>query len=149
MKGRSTLGVILSKLIGILVLLVVWGAANIVYVIYPNTLFEQVLGFINRNMALILFFSVILFLGELFSVFSFPFNLPYPLFNALGSIFVVTFIFRIFSLIRTFEPNVIFPFTYFRTPITCLVFFIVLIVGYVKVFKSVIQVKHKKKKHRK
>ena len=41
---------------------------------------------------------MIFLLGDLFCTLVFPLNLPGPIFGALGAVFVVAFIFRVFML---------------------------------------------------
>jgi hypothetical protein len=84
---------------------------------------------------LVVTFSILFLVGEVFLALDFPLSLPGPFFNALGSVFLVSFLFQllylvdriggitIFSLFRPLEPLLYF-----------LVFLIVLIVQYVHLF---------------
>ena len=84
---------------------------------------------------LIVLFSIILLFGELFSVVVFPFNLPSPIFNSIGAVFLVKFLLDLFTFMdRTIKLNINFPYEIIFGIIGFWVFMIVLIVGYIKIF---------------
>lgn len=146
MANKSVLGVVLSGLIGILIFLILLAVANVVEIFIANDIFSEIIRFLNNNLGLILSFSIILFFGELFSIFRFPFNVPYPIINAVGSIYLITFLFRIVSLVERLLNQDFFPFNLVGLFIYPLVFIIVLIVGYVNVFKITEKPTKKEKK---
>lgn len=136
MKNKTVLGVILSRLIGLLVFLILLAIANVLEIYVPNAIYSKTVSFLNNNLGLIILFSIIFSFGELFSIFKFPFNLPYPIFNGIGSIFLVTFLFRILSLIGGITSQDFFlPFRLMEPWVYPLVLLIVLIVGYVRILK--------------
>ncbi|MAE42625.1 hypothetical protein CMO93_02550 [Candidatus Woesearchaeota archaeon] len=109
---------------------------NIVKIYVSNDIFSQAVSLFNNNLGLIVLISVVLFFGKLFSVFRFPFNIPYPLINAVGSIFLIAFLFKISTLVEGLVNLDFFPFDILALFLYPLVFVIVLIVGYVDVFKT-------------
>ena len=133
-NNKSITWIILSQLGGLLFFLILLLIVNNLSNNITNETFIQTINFINNNLNIIIILSIILFLGELFSAFIFPFNLPYPIFNALGSIFLVTFIFRIFAQIPT-TAQITQQITYYhQSELILLIATIVLIVGYIKIF---------------
>jgi len=147
-KHKSIIWILLSKLVGIIIFLIMLFVANILAISLYNPLFNQIVNFLNNNIVLIIIISVMLLIGELFDAIIFPFNLPAPLFNAVGSVFLVSFIFRVFMLVDLIiEENVfhvISGFSFFVYPI---VFLVVLVSGYIAIFSRLAEAeKHEEKK---
>lgn len=132
---KSVLSVSLSRLIGILIFLILLVIANILNV--NHVTYVLVIQFLNENLGLIVLFSIFFYIGELFGIFSFPFNLPGPFFNAFGGVFLLRFLWgltylteeivskELFSAFRQLEP-IIYP----------LVFFIILIASYIRILNN-------------
>lgn len=138
---------VLSKVIGIVVFLILVVIVNILTAYISNPLFSSVVGFLNANVLLIILISALLIIGEVFLALHFPFDLPGPLFNAVGSIFVVSFILNlvVFVIGLLTSENISAPFrllSYFLYP---LVFIIVVVLGYVRIFSSLDRKKSRKK----
>ena len=132
---KSVLGILFSKLSGILVFLIGLAIANILNYYISNNVYHFVVNFFNINLGLIILISIILFLGELFKILFFPFNLPAPFFNAVGGVFIVTFILRIINFLEIIINIELIKYVLFLIPFAyLLVFIIVLIVGYIKIF---------------
>ena len=120
---------------GILIFLILLGIANLLTAYVSNPIFYSVVNFLNQNILFIVLISIVLLFGELFSVLIFPFNVFYPLFNAVGGALWVVFIFRLFEFIDSMtDAGLIELFGQFYGPAIVLVFVIVIIVGYVHVF---------------
>lgn len=135
---KSVASVLFSRLIGFLIFILLIGILNILIPYVNNSTFTSVIGFLNQNIWIIILFSLLMAGGELFSVLVFPFNLPYPLFNAIGSIFLIRFLFNILSFVNSQLVNVTIPevritLKQLFTIIAAIVFLIVLISGYVKI----------------
>ena len=132
MKNKTVLGVTLSKLIGLMLFLLILGVLN--YIQFDNIINLQVVDFLNQNLGVIIILSILFYLGELFSVFKFPVNIPAPLFNAFGGVFLVGFIFEIFYMLgKVLNQDVFFAFKFLKPIVVVLVFVIVIIAGYVKI----------------
>lgn len=132
---KSVLGVLFSKFSGILIFLIALAIANILNHYISNNVYHFVVSFFNINLWLIILISLIFFLGELFEILLFPFNLPAPFFNAVGGIFIVTFILRIINFLEIIINLELIKYVLFLIPfVYLLVFIIVLIVGYIKIF---------------
>ncbi|MDO8517572.1 MAG: hypothetical protein Q7S33_05600 [Nanoarchaeota archaeon] len=146
-KNKTVLGVTLSRLISILVLLLLLGIANIINI--NNSVYLNIIEFLNQNLGLVIIFSILFYLGELFLVFSFPLNLPAPIFNAFGGIFLVNFIFEIFYMIKiTLNQEAFSAFQSLEPLVLILVFITTLIFGYVKIFSNLNQKSKKPKKQK-
>lgn len=144
--ARSILKIILSKLIGVMLFLIFVFFINYLGKYIESTGYHIVIRFMNNNILLLVMLSLIFMTAEIFSAIIFPFNLPAPLFNAIGAMLVIRFILNVFSLIDTLLSERIFAiFSPLRFIIYPVVFFIVLIVGYVNIFSGLL----KRKKHRK
>jgi len=134
---KSIAGVLFSRLIGFLIFILVMGLLNILVPYVDNITYTTVISFLNSNLWVIILFSLLMAGGELFSVLMPPFNLPFPLFNAIGSIFLIKFFFNIFVFVDTQLINVSIPGVRITLKqlfiiIAAIVFLIVLISGYVK-----------------
>jgi hypothetical protein len=134
-KRKSVFGILLSRLIGLTIFLIVLAVLNYMTGFVDVHIFQQVVYFLNDNILLILLVTLALLIGELFSNQIFPFNLPAPIFNATGGVFLVMFIFRILELIESLAEKNIFQIFRGLSPLAyAIVFVIVLIGGYIVIF---------------
>lgn len=108
--------------------------ANLLTIFIENPSFNEIVSFTNQNISLIVIMAAIFCLAELFEFLNFPFNIPAPLFNATGAIFMVSFIQKVFlflgdainePLIQTIEEY--FPF------VSGVIFVVIIIVGYARI----------------
>jgi hypothetical protein len=65
-------------------------------------LFSAFVDFLFANAPLIIFFSILFMIGDMFEAFSFPLDLPFPIIKAIGSVFLVTFLFNIFAFLDSY-----------------------------------------------
>ena len=144
-RGRSPARIVIYNLISFVVFLVILGFLNISRDVFDNNIIFEVVRLLNNNIWLIFVFSIIFTIGEVFGSFRFPGNLPAPIFNAIGSIFLINFLFKIFNLVGklsdvdTFQSlTKIFPLLY---PI---VFLLVLLGGYISILSGASWSKPKK-----
>ncbi|MDP3918622.1 MAG: hypothetical protein Q8Q35_01815 [Nanoarchaeota archaeon] len=139
---NKVLGIIFRRGIGLLIYLILLGIANLIS--WSNPTFVQTIFFLNSSLGIIIFFTVFFLVGEIFNVLKFPWNIPGPIFNAIGALLMVTFFLSIFNLLGTVVDSTLATvFTELAPMASFVVFFIVLIVGYVKVFKSMPMKKNK------
>jgi hypothetical protein len=98
-------------------------------------LFDGFVDLLFVYVPLIILFSVLFMIGDIFAVFPFPFNLPFPLFNAAGSMLLVSFLLAVLIYVDGYFSIGISPaldaIALFLLP---LVIIIVLIAGYVSIF---------------
>lgn len=138
-RKESVGGILVSRIAGIVVFLILLAVLNILsgdYVQSPT--FIRIVEFLNANLGLLILISALFLLGDLFGVFAFPLNLPTPIFNAFGAVFLVTFLFRLFVLVGEITGVGVFA-VLERTlalPVSILVFIVVLVGGYIRLFSD-------------
>jgi hypothetical protein len=143
-EEKSVLESALPKAIGLVVFLIMLGILNLVQGSGP--VYNEVVGFFNSKVLIIIAFAIFLILGELLFLFDFPLSLAAPILNAMGGVILVDFVFDIivetgdlfylnFSLFRAFELVVLF-----------VVLMVSLIVGYIKVLSNIVVKKREEKK---
>jgi hypothetical protein len=150
MHKKSVLGIILSKIIGlVLFVLIVW-LANFLIPFIHSALYEEIVSFVNTNIWFMIVMSIIFSIGEIFFELPFPINLPAPLFTSVASIFLVTFIGRIFGLAESLaNVDITGAFTIFSFIIYPVVFFAVFIGGYITIFVELFSGNAHSEKHTK
>jgi hypothetical protein len=128
MKKKSTGGVILSNTISFLVFLILLALANYLKIYIDSAIYAAIINFLVTNLWLsfIIFFTTLI--AEIFWTFKLPLNLPAPILSAISSIFIITYIERLWSFINaTAITNIYFP----ADIIYPVVFWIVIAVGYI------------------
>ncbi len=131
--SRSVTRVVASRLVGLIIFLVIlW----ILILLIPRwSGVYPFIEFFNENIWLIVLFSFLFLIGEAFTVLGFPLSLPAPLFNALGAVFLVSFLFRLLFRIDGITGTTNFLILEPMTPLIYLaLFLLVLIIGYVEIF---------------
>lgn len=138
---------ILSRVLGLIIFLIMILAVNIMTNYVHNIILDEVVKFLNSELIIIILISVFFVVAEIFTALEFPFNLPTPLFNAIASIFVVSFLLDTFVFViriiigenltgtARLASFVVYP----------LVFIITIIIGYIGIFSHIGRHKHKKK----
>jgi len=126
---------LMSGLFGILFFLVMLIIFRYIAVPLSWPLFSGFVDLLYANAALIIIFSVLFMFGDIFETFALPFNLPFPLFNAVASVLLVSFIIKIMGFLDSFYALGIGTSLEFVKlilyPLTCVV---VLIAGYSSIF---------------
>jgi hypothetical protein len=129
---------IISRIIGLIIFIAIMVILNIYYP--SNAIAASIIGFLNDNFLFIIIMSSILLVADIFYSFIIPFSLPAPVFGAIGSIFMVTFIFRIFAFIGTvLQEDVLVYISWVRWIIYPIVFIIVLVSGYASILLHTFQ----------
>jgi len=124
----------LLGILSILFFLIILGILNIISDNVSNLTFQLIVEFLNQNILFIILISIVMTLGNIFEILIFPFNLVYPLFNAIGGVLWVGFIFRIFGLIDTLiNENISSAFAPFYPWTIFFVFLLVLFFGYLHI----------------
>jgi len=131
----TPLRALISGLVGILIFLIVLVLFRFIAQHTSWPLFDGFVALLFANASLIIFFSVLFMIGEVFAAFSFPFNIPFPIFNAVGSVFLVSFIIEVLKFIDAFYAigisHALEVVRLFLLPLTLI---IVLIAGYLAIF---------------
>lgn len=133
---RLALKILLGSIIGFILFLLVLGVLNFLLGFIDNAIYRDFVFFLNSNLGLIVLFTLFLTVGEIFSVLIFPLNIPYPLLSAIGSIFLIRFLFNILLFVfEILNINVVAPFNTIYYFVAVIVFLIVLVVGYLNIFR--------------
>jgi hypothetical protein len=144
---KNLLKIFFTGVLGFLIFAILLVAMNFLAKSFQNEIFLEVVGFLNKNFLFIILFSFIFIFGELFGALVFPLNLPSPLLNAVGSIFLIRFLFNVLgfvSLLLGIYLEVNFEYIYFILIVA--VFLIILISGYVSIFLNIKKEKRNKEK---
>ncbi|MDD1675775.1 MAG: hypothetical protein LUQ17_03715 [Methanomicrobiales archaeon] len=142
---RSISWIIISRLIGLGIFLIIVAFLNAIE--SPNEVFRAISDFLTSplTIGLVFTFSFLFLIGEIFFALDFPLSLPAPFFNALGSVFLISFLLQLFYLVDGITRVRIFS---ALRPLESLIFFfvflIVLIVQYVNLFSRESRVEEKK-----
>ena len=123
-------------MIGIICFLIVVVLANILTYYVANPIYHSGVTFINENFWLLGLIAVILLVADLFGAFPFPLNLPAPIIKAIGSVFCIAFILRVFQWVDTVAAMNLYPaFWFVSFLVVPLVFLIVLATGYFEIMR--------------
>jgi hypothetical protein len=134
-EKRPVLWVVLSGLTGILVFLVLLVILGYLASYYHNAVLLGLVTLLLNNLALILSASVLFIIADIFYTFRFPFSIPGPLLGGLGSLFIVSLFFIIMDFFDlTYSLEISAMFSKVRYLLYPLVFFIVVIAGYARIF---------------
>jgi hypothetical protein len=132
---KTPLRALVSGLFEILIFLIVLVVFRFVSNHTSWPLFSGFVDLLFANAPIILIFSVMFMIGEILAAFSFPFNLLFPIFNAVGSVLLVSFLITVLKFLDAYYAigiayalNVM---QLFLLPLTLLV---VLIAGYLSIF---------------
>jgi hypothetical protein len=136
-RSQSLGWVFVSKMIGIICLLIVIVLANILTYYIPNPLFHAGVSFVNENFWLLVLIAVVMFVGAIFRAFPFPLNLPAPIIRAIGSVFVIAFILKVFQWVDSVTGTTLYTMFWFLSfLIVPLVFLLVLACGYLEIMRQ-------------
>jgi hypothetical protein len=133
-KQHSLGWVFVSRMIGIICFLIVVVLANILTFYVASPLYHSGVDFLNLNFWLLLLIAIIIFIGDIFGAFPFPLNLPAPVIKAIGSVFIIAFVLRVFEWVDTTTGNNIYHYFWLLSfVIVPIVFIIVLLAGYYEI----------------
>ncbi len=134
-KKKSVFFVFFTRLLGFVLFLIILHFANLYFDEVSNPIMFNITQFLLQSLALILTFSVFFGLGASFKEMSFPWPITFPLFDAIGALFFLTFVFQLFSFVDTLLGLTLFSvFSWIAVLIYPLVFIGVLVAGYFGLF---------------
>jgi hypothetical protein len=123
-------------MIGIICFLIVVVLANILMYYVASPVYYSGVNFVNEHFWLLLLIAVILLVADLFGAFPFPLNLPAPIIKAIGSVFCIAFILRVFQWVDSVALTNLYPsFWLVSFLVVPLVFLIVLATGYFEIMR--------------
>jgi hypothetical protein len=134
----KTLGwVFIKGMIGIICFLIVVVLANILTFYVASPVYHSGVSFIDENFWLLVLLTLILLVADIFGAFPFPLSLPAPIIRAIGSVFCIAFILRVFQWVDSVAATNLYQiFWYLSFLIVPLVFLIVLASGYYEIMRK-------------
>jgi predicted membrane protein len=104
----------------------------------PNGIYQQAAdGLLFSNFWILLLIGIILFIADIFAAFPFPLSLPAPIVKAIGSVFCIVFILRVFQWVDGIAAtNLYHIFLILSFLIVPLIFIIVLATGYYEIMRQ-------------
>jgi hypothetical protein len=133
-RCRSPVHALVSGVIGIFIFLLVLVLFRFIADHTTWALFRAFVDFLFANAALIVFFSILFMVADMFEALRFPFDLPFPIIRAVGSVFLVTFIFNIFAFLDSYYGFGLSPaLDLLKLILYILVPIVVLISGYISI----------------
>jgi len=136
-KDKTATQALISGLIGIIFFLIMLIIFSYIAAHISWPLFSGFVDLLYANAALIIIFSVLFMFGNIFATFIFPFNLPFPIFNAVASVLLVSFIIRLMGFINSFYAlGIDSSLELVKLILYPLTFVVVLIAGYISIFSK-------------
>lgn len=135
--GERSLGwVFVTRMIGIISFLIIVVLANILTYYVASPVFYSGVGLLNANFWLLLCIGIIFFIGDIFTAFPFPLDLPAPVIRAIGSVFIIAFVLRVFEWVDRLAGSNIYQFFWFLSFVVVpVVFLLVLLSGYYDIIR--------------
>jgi hypothetical protein len=134
-KNRSPWCEVISGLTGIIVFLVLLIILGYLASYFHNAFLTGFVSLLADNLPLIITMGIVFMVADIFTSFRYPFNLPGPLIRGLGSLLVVSLIFILLDFFDLwYGPGMSTMFLNTQYILYLLVFFIVVITGYVRIF---------------
>jgi hypothetical protein len=125
---------ILTRVIGFIIFLVLIGILNLLTYYIQNTTLSAIVTFLNNNLVLIIVFTIIFIIADIFYYLWFPLSLPAPLLSAFASVLLVWFIYNLVIFIFSiFGITILFPLNLIFWVIAAIVFIVVIIAGYIRI----------------
>lgn len=126
---------VLTRVIGFVIFLVLIGILNLLTYYIQNSTLSAIVSFLNNNLILIIVFTVIFIIADIFYYLWFPLSIPAPLLAAFASVLLVRFIFNLIVFILSLiGVTIIFPWDIVYWIIAVVVFILVIIIGYIRIF---------------
>jgi uncharacterized membrane protein len=146
---KSIPGIIASRLLSLICFFLLWFLLNYLMIYVDNDLYRNAVFFLDENAWLIIWMTVIYAAGEIFGALVFPLNLPAPILDAVASVFLAVFLFRILAFVGMVTDEKAFRmFESWEANVYPIVFIAVLIGGYILLFSRLVSKKRKKHKER-
>jgi hypothetical protein len=136
-SGERSLGwIFVTRMMGIISFLIIIVLANILSYYIANPTYHSGVDLLNANFWLLLIIGIILLIADLFTAFPFPLDLPAPLIRAIGSVFIIAFILRIFAWVDMVTGSTFYQLFWSLSFIVVpIVFLLVLVTGYYEIIR--------------
>ena len=137
MELKNILTIVFKRAISFLIFIILLFCMRFLIPLANNGFFTAIVSFLEGSIWVLFMATLFLMLGELFDELLFPLNLPAPILSAAGSLFVLSFIFGLFSLISQLtDSSFLLNIQPFYSLIYLIVFLLVLITGYLDIFSK-------------
>jgi hypothetical protein len=131
-KEETIFKVIFGKVVGFLIFIILVVVAEMVLQNVENETFSQIVQFFSSNALLLFLITIFAMMGGIFWVLDFPFNIPSPIVQAVGSIFIVTFLLKAVAFTAEMFGKVFEVSGIIQIIIFILVGLVILVMGYLK-----------------
>jgi hypothetical protein len=146
-EAKSVVWIIFTRLVGLLLFLLLLYFLDYLKAYIDSSIYRQSVDFLKENIVLIVSMAVIYAAGEVFGSLMFPLDLPAPIIDAVASVFLVKFVFRILSFLGEITGESVFNvFSSFEAIVYPTVFILVLVFGYFSIFGRLFS--GRKKRHK-
>jgi len=136
---KSIAFILFTRIGGFIFFLLILFFLNFLVDYIDNDLYDKAVELLNNNILLITIMSLLFLISDLFSAIIFPFDLPSPIFAAIGSILLVTFGLQVAKFVdEATELNFYETLERFSIPIYTVTFILVLIIGYFDVIRDLL-----------
>lgn len=146
-KNHHSISFILfTRIGGFIFFLIILFFLNFLVDYIDNDLYDKAVELLNNNIVVITIMSLLFLISDLFSAIIFPFDLPSPIFAAIGSLLLVTFGLQVAQFVdEATELSFYETLERFSLPIYTVTFILVLVVGYFEVVRNLLlEVEEKK-----
>ena len=131
MRDKSILHIIFSELFGFVIFIILLTAAFILGDYIKNPAYSVTVNFFMENLGLAITILIMSIISKIFWKLHFPFNIPAPIFSAVFGIYVTTYVYKLWELMESMMTvGIVIPINL----IYAVVFWIVIITGYVSIF---------------
>lgn len=136
-QQRPAIWVIISGVAGIIFFLLLLAVLGYLASYFASAPLAGFTDFLTGNAGLIIFLGIMFMIADIFYSFRLPFNLPGPVFSAIGSVFLIEFLFHLLEFVdQTYGVGTFSSLHFIEFFLYPIVFFIVLIAGYWSLFSS-------------
>ena len=136
-EKRSIFIPILWRIVALVGFILLILLINVFSPFIENSMYQEVVKFVNDNLFLIFLISFVFVVSELFWMLHFPFNLPSPLFSAVAWVLLAWFLFNVLEFLDLITGSRISPFiSSYLYLIYTIIFVIVVILEYFQIFSK-------------
>lgn len=135
MKISLPLKILFRGILGLLIFLILLGAANLlkIYITHPFYIFF--VDTFNQAFWIIIVLSILFIAADIFRALTFPFNLPYPILNAFAFVYLASLLFEILPPIIIISGiEIPWKLSTIKLIIILAVFALTVVSGYIHVF---------------
>ncbi len=131
MREKSISNIIISEIVGFIIFVILLTIAFVLMDYIKNPVYIETVTFFLNNLGLAITILVITIITKIFWKFNFPFNVPAPIFGAVLGIYITTYAYNLWELMESLmNTGISIPINL----IYAIVFWIVILTGYINIF---------------